>query len=451
MGNVDAYFQFACDESKLDYIMLLEHDIWLDDGEWQRMLHWVNTFNNPGSFTTFIGYEWAVGAQDGGHHNVMFRNMEGAERVPMQTHPTPPQLYMGLRDRYDSNDVVVIPHAHQPVDWRITDTDLERVVEITSAHGTFEWFGRKCLDQGLEVGLIGSSDDHIGHPGYRPRAGWSEYSSALGAMAATYAAENSRDAIFDAIRARLTYATNGERIILSAFMGEHRMGTRVPQDTARNIAGKAIGTAPIHSITLVKNGVEVETIDYFKTTAAPLAKQWLEIDLWSDSDPYAHTMVPSKIDWRAKLSLSSGRLSEVHAAEAEYFNRHTEYARLTGERGDRSAEFRFITQGESKRILVQVDADSDAQQLNAVFEDGSFTDFDVDLETLRAGPKTITRKRPGGQVDRVRVRYVERPTAMDREYRFNDQGPAKSGDYYYVRVRQTNVDVAWSSPFWVGH
>jgi hypothetical protein len=62
MGNVDAYFQFACDESKLDYIMLLEHDIWLDDGEWQRMLHWVNTFNNPGSFTTFIGYEWAVGA-----------------------------------------------------------------------------------------------------------------------------------------------------------------------------------------------------------------------------------------------------------------------------------------------------------------------------------------------------------------------------------------------------
>jgi hypothetical protein len=112
-----------------------------------------------------------------------------------------------LRDRYDSNDVVVIPHAHQPADWRIIDTDLERVVEITSAHGTFEWFGRKYLDQGLEVGLIGSSDDRIGHPGYRPRTGWSEYSSALGAMAATYATENSRDAIFDAIRARLMLPT----------------------------------------------------------------------------------------------------------------------------------------------------------------------------------------------------------------------------------------------------
>ena len=153
------------EDARLDFMGLSEHDIWLDDAEWQAMRQAVKRNTVPGTFVAFLGYEWTLRRQWGGHHNVFFRS-PGSMRVGAQQAPTLTGLYEGLRAKYGTKDVLIIPHAHQAGDWRTSDPEMETMIEIMSMHGTFEWFGNYYLRQGHQVGFLAASDDHRSRPGY---------------------------------------------------------------------------------------------------------------------------------------------------------------------------------------------------------------------------------------------------------------------------------------------
>ena len=40
--------------------------------------------------------------------------------------------------------------------------------------------------------------------------------------------------------------------------------------------------------------------------------------------------------------------------------------------------------------------------------------------------------------------------ALDQKFEFVDSDSPKPGDYYFVRVKQLDGGMAWSSPIWVG-
>ena len=52
--------------------------------------------------------------------------------------------------------------------------------------------------------------------------------------------------------------------------------------------------------------------------------------------------------------------------------------------------------------------------------------------------------------DQVGLRFIDPNSALDREFEFKDSNDPLPGDYYYLRVRQLDGSLAWSSPFWVG-
>ena len=52
--------------------------------------------------------------------------------------------------------------------------------------------------------------------------------------------------------------------------------------------------------------------------------------------------------------------------------------------------------------------------------------------------------------DRIRVQLIDPDAPMDRRFTFVDNEGVNQGDYYYVRVRQQDGSMAWSSPIWVG-
>jgi hypothetical protein len=121
------------------------------------------------------------------------------------------------------------------------------------------------LGAGYRPGVIGGSDCHAGHPGHTD---WLRHTRAYWCgLAAVYARELTREAIWEALLARRCYATSGPRVIVGLRAGDAWMGAEVPiaamPKRARKRAGAAgerifdlevVGTAPLKRVTLIKNG-----------------------------------------------------------------------------------------------------------------------------------------------------------------------------------------------------
>jgi len=129
-------------------------------------------------------------------------------------------------------------------------------------HGNFEFFAQDALKRGLKVGFHGSSDGHVQTPGHprRPGSGGRNgdfnrrdtgYGS--GALMAVLAPELTREALWDAFRARRTYATTSARIILDFRANGHLMGEELVADGPALFTGDVIGTGPIERLELIRD------------------------------------------------------------------------------------------------------------------------------------------------------------------------------------------------------
>lgn len=459
IGTIDYFMRFARDDARLDFVTHSEHDTMLDAAEWRLMRDMVAAHYAPGEFIPYLGYEWTVTAYGGGgHHNVLYRDPAGREPVSALEYPTLSRLYQRLREMYDPNDVVVIPHAHNPGDARFSDPLLEPLIEVMSMHGTFEWFIRNYLGNGHQVGFVAASDDHLSHPGY---AAPSRNSLAQrGGLGAVLAPERSRDAIFDAMKASRTYATTGPRIILDVSLNGAEMGERTAFAAERNLAGRVIGTAPIADITVFKNDAPVWSKDYLTATGTPGAgPATLHLSFHSDATPHHWGDAPRGWrHWRGRLTLTGGRIVQAHGTD--FVNPNVQALAADGG----GYRFKTITRGDASTIVLTVDGlSADAKlvlALEAAPETGSAPPFYrppveigggfVEFPVAEALAGRLARPMPiPGYEDSI---TLSRVVAGERDvaFEYRDVDDPRQGDYYYVRVRQADDAAAWSSPIWVG-
>ena len=297
---------------------------------WQDTIDAAEQFNDPGRFTTFIGYEYTTSSDDMGnlHRNVIFKGSDRIPEVPFSRfHSQNPEGLWEWMDglREQGIESLAIPHnsngsngqmfklvdwAGDPIDndYAVQRIRNEPLVEITQIKGTSEthpllsttdeWanfeimpfrvaspelsepkgsYVREALRNGLALesqgvenpyrfGFIGSSDTHTG----AAQNDESDYVSKLGLLSATpdlrgsvplnklmglalratsapqmpsrrltenptwaarcppmvlpglaavWAEENTREAIYEAFRRKETFATSGPRISLRFFAG----------------------------------------------------------------------------------------------------------------------------------------------------------------------------------------------------------------------------------------
>lgn len=456
MGSADRFMSWAKDDARLDFVTHSEHDIWMDDHEWDVLIKNVSKYSEPGRFVGFLGYEWTTKNISGGHHNVLFRDVGQQNRIANQFYPTLSKLYAGLRNTYKSKDVLVIPHAHQAGDYRQSDPELVNLVEIMSEHGTFEWFGRMYLNHGHRVGFIAASDNHLSQPGYtNARKGQ------RGGLAAVLASENSRDGIFDAMKNLQTYAVSGDRMILDFKLNEARMGERAAFASERRIRGRVIGTAPIESIYLIKNGNEIWHKDYLKIESGRYEdEENFQITFESPSFPMHPNDNPRGIrGWIGTLEVTGADI--ISFAATDFFN--VELNKLeVDEHNARKIHFASSSRGDASSIKLK---------LKNITGNAKVT---LDLEPTKEIGKSRLRKAAfiaGARVvlpfsdlvdgrtrqvlpvdnydDTVTLRRVMKTGPDDVSFDFDDTGTIE-GDYYFVRVKQANDASAWSSPIWVG-
>lgn len=456
-GSPEGYFRFGRDVARLDFLTLSEHDIWMDAWEWRVLQEQTEKHLDPGRFTPILGYEWTAYYWNGGHHNVFFRTTAGRDRVSHQWTMGLQQLYGGLRQVNDPNDVLIIPHAHMPGDWRQNDAGMERVVEITSGHGGWEWFGNRYLENGFRVGFVGSSDNHAGHPGYSVGT-----NRQLGGLAAVFAPENSRDAIFDSLRARRCYATTGERIVLLADLNGTPMGQEAPLSDERSLRCRMHGTQPIDSIEVVKNGDVVYSRRYLQGSVDRVSQVQLVFE--SATEIYGAYRGPGRRqrNWNGSIEVRDARLDDF--AVPWYHDPRTDRMERDSGRTDR-LEFSFNTRGRGKGFVLELTGSSEASEvvvhLEAELADTQQVlpvdaehfpeqEFVFRLGDLARSGAVVHELRSGPNVDRVEAQVVAADGPLDQVLEWRDLGERADGDWYYVRARQIDGSTAWSSPIWVG-
>jgi len=285
---------------------------------WEETIEAAETYNDPGIFTAFIGYEWTSNTGGNNLHRVVIMRDDGVRAGMVEPYTTlkplgsdnPRDLWKWLQTYEDKTGGRVLAIAHngnlsngimfpwiesftgKQIDKEYVQTRArwEPLYEATQIKGDGEthpflspndefadyetWdqgnldlsvlkaddmlqyeYARSALAIGLRAedelgtnpykfGMIGSTDSHTGlataaednffgkHSGAEPGpermnhpmakmgdaeyAGWSMVASGL---AAVWARENTREAIFDAMQRKETYATTGSRMLVRFFGG----------------------------------------------------------------------------------------------------------------------------------------------------------------------------------------------------------------------------------------
>lgn len=285
-GSIEDYFLFARDYARLDVCGHQGNDFQVTDAFWDKVNRTTASFDEPGRFAAFPGYEWSGNTPLGGDRNVLFSGEGGRisrscrELLPggRSRYPdssTARELFAALRKSLSSDSggkakghplPFVFAHVGgRYADLSMHDEEIEVAVEVHSAWGTFEWLVDDALRRGYRIGIVANSDGHKCRPGSSyPGAG--EFGS-LGGLTCVLAERLDRESIYRAVKARRFYATTGNRPLLSLIVegqdgsAAHMGETLEPVHSGATLRVRVdfAGTAPLERVEM-RNGVSSSVV-----------------------------------------------------------------------------------------------------------------------------------------------------------------------------------------------
>jgi len=314
LNTIEGATQYARDISHLDFFATTDHAILPDDkydhvllrhnineNQWKQTASVMRQYNNPGSFVTFLAFEWST--KKYGDKNIYFFD----DNAPYRKFPaTPEELYKSI----GGERVAVVTHTMMGItgqrgpNWDFVDTRFEKVMEIASGHGIREYAGNyypicendKNLDaslmkgnlaaevigRGLRLGFVAGSDDHSGKPGAGAKG---ILACPINGLTAVWASSLSRETIFDGIQNRRAYATTGAKILLSFSINGHDMGEEfeIKRNKSRKIIIEAHGESPISEVDIIREN-PAEPVKVWKWDTPVFDPGTLE---WTDDSPLA--------------------------------------------------------------------------------------------------------------------------------------------------------------------
>lgn len=445
IGTLDDYFTYARDAAALDFVGHQGNDFQITASIWQAIREKIAAYHEPGRFVSFLGYEWSGNTPGGGDHNVHFLHDDGPLhrsshwQVPDRTdeaadrHPVS-QLYEQFRGR---EDVLLIPHVggrHANL-IEFFDDELIPLVEICSAWGVFEWLTDDALRRCARIGFAGGSDDHTARPGFASPP--PHHFGIRGGLTAALASACTREALWEALKARRTYATTGVRILLDVTANGHAVGSAFSTGGPVELSVHVVGTAPLWRVEVLR-WPEVIYSHAIPVSRPANGRYRLRVG-WTGARIRARHRLTA---WDGRLAVEGGRLL---AAQGWGFD-HPEDG--VTEITSQAVQWRSETAGDWDGVVVEIEG-TPATRLR--FETAPAT-FDLPLGDLADGPFIHDA---GGLGQHVRIEPDPGPEAP-REVRFqyqDDAPPAgqqpNAGHPYFVRVTQQDGHMAWSSPIYV--
>ncbi|MBW2108278.1 MAG: DUF3604 domain-containing protein [Deltaproteobacteria bacterium] len=296
----DECYRYAAEMMRLDFLALSDHDhAFSDVGDpqggpgavqpaWENdKAIWTGRVEPELSskfpdLVCFYAYEWTNNKNSGGnpspgHRVVLYKNPDGQcffSKLKSEEIWEELEDLFGKLDAQEISDVLVIPHVmsseYRPWISSLEPSDGEKryqkIGEIYSHKNdgclrAFEgtetkWSAlerhtyRYAWANGYKMGVIGSTDNHLGQPGIGK---WTEDIAHAGGLAAVLAKQgNRRDKIWGALQNRRTYATSGEKIYLRFSINDNPMGKKLFGETNLNISVKVAALSNITKVRIYK-------------------------------------------------------------------------------------------------------------------------------------------------------------------------------------------------------
>ena len=436
-NSVEEYFAFARDKALIDIASHQGNDIQITDTFWKRLNRTTKTFNEPGRFVTFPGYEWSGNTAVGGDRNVIFKSegnpihRSSIALVPTDEArdpcaPTADVLFRRMKGR----ECLVFAH----VGGRFADLDrhkegMEVAVEIHSCWGTQEWLLADAFERGYRVGVVANSDGHKGRPGAE-YPGTSHFGN-RGGLTCVLAKKLDRRSVWEALKRRHFYATTGARIFLDVRTDAGAMmGDLVNASSRPEFLIRAVGAGPIERIEL-RNGTDV--VKTFRPYAPKDVGRRVKV-MWGGSERRGRER---NAGWDGGLCVKGTRIlgfTPVNFDNPMHFCERS---------GANALRWHSVTTGGWAGVILELDDTRGTVEIRT--EQKSIT---VPVKALTARGKT----RKAGGVD-LKLHVCRLPDENGvRGMTLDPFRPArlKRGDNpFHVHVVQEDGHRAWSSPITV--
>ena len=262
-GEIDENYTYGRYKSGLDFLAVTDNDVLYDNiltpSEWALVRAGAGHFDDPGRFVAVSGYERTYrkadlrgartgrptrgGPTDGPNHRIiLFPRDEGP--LLHYTEPDADTLEKWVADTEKTDAFTFAHHAT----WEAMPSSRFGGVELCSCWDVYIHMADtipRHLREGYRLAFMGNSDSHRIVPGMG------------GALTGVWAEALTREAIFEGLRARRCFASNGERVVLDVRVNGAPMGaeTRVAGRVA--VACRVRAPRPVLRVALFRDGEQV--------------------------------------------------------------------------------------------------------------------------------------------------------------------------------------------------
>jgi hypothetical protein len=474
----------AAARTQLDFCAVIGHAMWPDMPErtagleflvdfhrngfaklrqnWDYVRRTVQEANVPHEFVTFQGYE--MHSREFGDHHFL----SPSDELPIFEAASPAELVARLAPL----PVIAVPHhvgytpGHRGTNWAAFQQRNSPVVEVYSKHGAsisdqslypyYHDMGPRdsrntihyALKQGLRFGFVGSTDHHAGYPG-----------SHGDGRVAVLAQARTRDAIWEALLARRTYAVTGDKIQCRFTVNGACCGSDIVDSGRRNIELDIRACDTIDKITIYKNGSPWK-IENGRTPQDPgngkKGKYKIRIESGWQRTQGGHL-------WEGTANISNGQLLGVETCfrgqsvlapspgmeDDPQINGMTN--KLIEQSGGKAVwlctSFKNISTLHPQTAAVILEIEGSPQSMLDVNLNGAKQR--LSMGELAAGSRSVHLPGYGTPA------YLIHRAVPEAEYTFHgqwtDDAQESECDEYHVEIRQMNGQCAWISPVFINH
>jgi len=266
-GTPDEAYRFARDSAKLDFFSLADHESYprnMSKSDYELIKNVADIYNNDGKFTTFRGFEWTSKLyghititnspeicyqNDSATNNIpkLFSWLNKTECVAFLNHPGEKSNvvneFVHFKDKYSSK-VVGMELFNDTEDFRKYYYN-----DGFYANDNNKSYFDEALSRGWKIGAAGSDDNH-----------WASWGTKTGFRLAVLAPENTRTAIYEALKVRRFYSTLDKNLRISFTINGAEMGSTIKSGTNKlHFKASDDDNEKIYQVQLLKNGVCIQT------------------------------------------------------------------------------------------------------------------------------------------------------------------------------------------------